>query len=66
MLYYYYFMLARREEEEEEEEGEEEEEEFPKPHGGTNGGTNVLRTSRPGWFNTAAIRVSTSPLRIRL
>ena len=54
MLYYYYFMLARRE--------EEEEEEFPKLHGGTN----VLRTSRPGWFNTAAIRVSTSPLRIRL
>ena len=45
-----YFMLVRRVEEQEQEEAEEE---FRELHGGTNG----LRTSRPGWFDIAAIRV---------
>jgi hypothetical protein len=55
-----YFMPVGRVEEEEQEEAEED---FRELHGGTN----VLRTSRPGWFDIAAIRVvSTIILRRRL
>jgi len=59
-----YFMLVRRVEEEEEKEEEEEEEveeEFRERK--LHGGTHVLWKSRPGWFDIAAIRVRTIPLR---
>jgi hypothetical protein len=55
-----YFMPVRRVEEEEEERKKEFRER--KLHGGTH----VLWKSRPGWFDIAAIRVRTIPLRRRL
>jgi hypothetical protein len=61
MLYFMPVGRVEEEEEKEEEEEEEVEEEFRERK--LHGGTNVLCKPRPGWFDTAAIRVSTRPLR---